>query len=73
MKATPEQFNQLAGERDMPLNYPAFLDSACCQMERKAKKTVKQARKRRKSRRGFILWLEWLCLLLLMLIAAWLQ
>lgn len=49
MKATPNQFNQIAGEVQVtPLNYPSFLDSELCRQQRIADDRQRKADRYRK-------------------------
>lgn len=49
MKATPNQFNQIAGEvQAPPLNYPRFMDSELCRQQRIADDRQRKADRHRK-------------------------
>lgn len=70
MKATPEQFNVMGGERDIPLTYAPFMDSYLYQLEREEKKPVSQPPR---TWDGLILIMEWIGIIVMFLIAGWVQ
>jgi len=52
MKATPEHFNQLAGEKPVkPLNYPRFLDSEYQRLVRDTHNHLRDAERHRRKQR----------------------